>query len=179
MNKRIFSIRSELSIGESMRNSIILTILIGTVLVLSGCISQDNSEAIVDGLATQVTDISQINEALLNGPVLLKIGAESCPSCVEMTPIIDTLAGEYEGKAAVMNIDTKDSPKLSYLLIKQNKFSIPDMFVIVYVKNGQYVYMARDGTTNTQREYARFLGPIDKQTLAKTLDYAIEEYNNK
>lgn len=176
MNKRIFSIRSELSIGESMRNSIILTILISTVLVLSGCISQDNSEAIVDGLATQATDISQINEVLLNGPVLLKIGAEWCQPCRDQAPIIHALAGEYEGKAAVMYIDTDESPELSNFF---NVGYIPDTFVIVGVENGQYVYMARDNTTNTQREYARFIGLTDKQTLAKTLDYAIEEYNNK
>ncbi len=176
MNKRIFSIRSELTIGESMRNSIILTILIGTVLVLSGCISQDNSEAIVDDLATHVTDISQINEALANGPVLLKIGAEWCQPCRDQAPIIDALAGEYEGKVAVMHIDTDESPELSNFF---NVYSIPDSCVIVGVENGQYVYMARDGTTSTQREYARFIGLTDKQTLAKTLDYAIEEYNNK
>ncbi len=177
MNGRIFSIKSELSIGESMRNSIILTILIGTVLVLSGCVGQDNSEAIVDGLATHVTDISQINEALANGPVFLKFGAdERCPDCVKMAPIIDALAVEYDGKAAVMYIDTDESRKLSMLF---NLYQIPDMCVIVGVENGQYVYMARDGTTSTRREYARFLGPTDKQTLAKTLDYAIEEYNNK
>ena len=176
MNERICSIRSELSIGESMRNSIILTILIGTVLVLSGCISQDSSEAIVDGLATQVTDISQINEALLNGPVLLKIGAEWCQPCLDQAPIIHALAEEYEDKAAIMYIDTDESPQLSNFF---NVYSIPDTFVIVGVENGQYVYMARDGTTSTQREYARFIGLTDKQTLAKTLDYAIEEYNNK
>ncbi len=176
MNGRIFSIKSELSIGESMRNSIILTILIGTVLVLSGCVGQNNSEAIVDGLATQVTDISQINEALLNGPVLLKIGAEWCQPCLDQAPIIHALAGEYEGKAAVTYIDTEESPELSDFF---NVGYIPDTFVIVGVENGQYVYMARDGTTSTQREYARFIGLTDKQTLAKTLDYAIEEYNNK
>ena len=165
-----------MSIGESMRNSIILIILIGTVLALSGCVDQDNGEAIVDSLATQVTDISQINEALLNGPVLLKIGAEWCQPCLDQAPIIHALAGEYEGKATVVYIDTDESPELASFF---NTYSIPDSCVIVGVENGQYAYMARDGTTSTQREYARFIGLTDKETLAKTLDYAIEEYNNK
>ena len=74
-----------------------------------------------------------------------------------------------------MHIDTDESPELSEFF---NVYSIPDSCVIVGVENGQYVYMARDGTTSTRREYARFLGPTDKQTLANTLDHAIE-YNNQ
>ena len=159
-----------------MKNFIILTILIGTVLVLSGCVSQINDDAIVDSLATRVTDISQINEALVNGPVLLKIGAEWCQPCLDQTPIINALAGEYEGKASVLYIDTDGSPELANSF---NIRSIPDLSVIVGVENGQYVYVARDGTTSNQREYARFLGLTDKQTLANTLDYAIEEYNKE
>ena len=159
-----------------MKNSIILTILIGTVLILSGCVDQKSNETIVDSLATHVTDLSQINEALANGPVLLKIGAEWCQPCLDQTPIINALAGEYEGKASVMYIDTDESPELASFF---NIYSIPDLCVIVGVENGQYVYVARDGTTSNQREYARFLGLTDKQTLANTLDHAIEEYNNE
>ena len=165
-----------MSIGESMKNSIILTILIGTVLILSGCVDQTNDGATIDSLATHVTDISQINEALANGPVLLKIGAEWCQPCRDQTPIINALAGEYDSKATVMYIDADESSELARFF---NVYSIPDLCVIIGVENGQYVYVARDGTTSNQREYARFLGLTDKQTLANTLDYAIEEYNKE
>ena len=158
-----------------MKSSIILTILIGTVLILSGCVDQKNDGTTVDSLAIHVTDISQINEALADGPVLLKIGAEWCKPCRDQAPIIDALAGEYDGRATAMHIDTDESPELSKFF---NVYSIPDSCVIVGVENGQYVYMASDGTTSTQREYARFLGLRDKQTLANTLDHAIE-YNNQ
>ncbi|MGP8329867.1 MAG: thioredoxin domain-containing protein [Methanosarcinaceae archaeon] len=171
MNKRIFSIGCELSKGKSMRKSITLTILIGTVLVLSGCVGQDNGETSFDNLATHVTDIRQINETLLDGPVLLKIGAEWCQPCLDQAPIISALAEEYNGRAAVMYIDTDKSPDISNFF---NVYSIPDSFVIIGIENGQYIYMARDGTTSTKREYARFIGLTDKQTLANTLDYAIE-----
>ncbi|MCL7410320.1 MAG: thioredoxin family protein [Methanosarcinaceae archaeon] len=153
-----------------MKKSIILTILIGTVLVLSGCLGQNNGGTIVDSLAIHVTNISQINEALTNGPVLLKIGAQWCQPCRDQTPIIDALAGEYAGKATVMYIDTDESPELANFF---NIYSIPDLCVIVSVENGQYVYMAEDGTS-TRRASARFLGLTDKQTLAERLDNAIE-----
>ena len=159
-----------------MKRVFILAILIGTVLVLSGCVSQNSGGAIVDSPAIHVTDISQINDALWEGPVLLKLGAEWCPPCLEMAPIIDELTVEYEGKASVMYIDTDESPELADFF---NIRSIPDTSVIVGVENGEYVYMMRDGTKSTQRESARFIGLTDKKTLAKTLDYAIEEYNKK
>ncbi len=139
--------------------------------MLSGCAGQDSSEASGDNLATQVTDIRQINEALLDKPVLLKIGAEWCRPCLDQGAIINALAGEYEGRAAVMYIDTDESPELSTFF---SVYSIPDSCVIVGVENEQYIYMARDGTTSTRREYARFIGLTDKQTLANTLDHAIE-----
>ncbi|NIA03147.1 MAG: thioredoxin [Nitrospirae bacterium] len=159
-----------------MRKINLLIILIGTVLVLSGCVGQDNSGLAVDKLTIQVTDLNQINRALANGPVLLETGAKWCPPCRKQGTIINSLAGEYKGKATVMNIDTEESPVLS------NYFNIdymPDLCVIVGIENGQYVYMARDGTVSRQREDARFIGLTDKQTLSNTLDYAIEEYYNK
>lgn len=148
----------------------------GTVLILSGCVDQKSDGIIIDSLAIHVTNISQINEALVSGPVLLKIGAEWCQPCLEQTPIINSLAEEYEGKASVMYIDTEESPGLAKFFTIR---SIPDLRVIVGVENGQYVYMVRDGTTSSQRESARFIGLTDKKTLAKTLDYAIEEYNKE
>ena len=164
-----------MSIGEAMKSFIILTILVGTILILSGCLGQGSNGILDDSLAIHATDISQIGEALANGPVLLKIGGR-CQPCRDQDPIIVELAGEYEGKATVMYVDIDESPEFSNFF---NIHAIPYLCVIVGVENEQYVYMARDGTTSKRHESARFIGLTDKQTLAKTLDYAIEEYNNK
>ena len=158
-----------------MNTTIILTILVGTVMVLSGCIGQGASGTLEDSLAIHVTDISQINEALANGPVLLKIGGE-CQPCRDQDPIIIELAGEYEGNATIMYIDIHESPEL---IGSFNVHAIPDICVIVGVENGKYIYMTHDGTTSEQHNFARFIGLTDKQMLVKTLDHAIEEYNNK
>ena len=164
-----------MSIGEAMNTSIILRILVGTVLVLSGCVDQGSSEIFDDTLVIHVTDISQINEALANEPVLLKIGGQ-CQPCRDQNPIIVELAEEYEGKATVMHINVDENPEFINVF---DVCAIPDSCVLVGVENGQYVYMVCDGTTSTRCECARFTGLTDKQMLAKTLDYAIEEYNNK
>ncbi len=158
-----------------MKIFIILTSLVGTVLILSGCIGQDSSEIFDDTLVIHVTDISQINEALANGPVLLKIGGQ-CQPCRNQNPIIVELAEEYEGRVTVMHINIDDNPEFINVF---DVYAIPDSYVLVGIEDGQYVYMMRDGTTNIRCECAKFTGLTDKQTLVKTLDYAIEEYNNK
>ncbi len=180
-----------------MRNYIILTILIGIVLI-SGCLDQKNDGTTVDSLAIHVIDISQINEALANGPVLVKIGADRCPPCVEMTPIINSLSGEYEGRVTAMYIDADESFELSNFF---NVGYIPDTFVIVGVEDDQYVYMGTNGFTSTRREDVKLIGLLGNYTpglinkqkifeekgdrfektkseLAERLNNAIE-YNNK
>ena len=164
-----------MAIGECMKNSIILTILLSTVLILSGCIGQGYSGTLDDSLAIHLTDISQIDEALLNGPVLLKIGGD-CQPCKDQDPIIIELAEEYERNATVMYVDIHESPEL---IVSFNVHAIPDLCVIVGVENGKYIYMAHDGTTSKHHESTKFIGLTDKQMLVKTLDHAIEEYNNK
>ena len=158
-----------------MKIFIILTILVGTVLILSGCIGQGNNEILDDSLAIHVTDISQIDEALTNGPVLLKIGGK-CQPCIDQNPIIIELAEEYQENATIMYVEIDESPQFVTFF---DIYAIPDLCVIVGVDNGKYIYIAHDGTTSKLRESARFIGLTDKQTLAKTLDHAIEEYNNR
>ena len=149
----------------------ILLILIGAVL-LSGCVAQDETEVEVasETSATLVTDIRQVNTALEKGPVLLKIGAEWCAPCREQDIIIEEMATEYEGRAAVMYIDTDMNPEFGAMF---NVYSIPDSTVILDIEDGNYVYMAHDGATNV-REAARFVGVADKGTLSSRLDMAID-----
>jgi thioredoxin 1 len=57
--------------------------------------------------ATEAT----VKSALSSGkPVVIELGARTCPSCKKMAPIIESLADEFRGKAAVLFIDViKDS----------------------------------------------------------------------
>jgi thioredoxin 1 len=119
----------------------------------------------------EVTKLSQIDSALKNGPVLLKLGAEWCGPCNEMKSILTSLATEYTGKATVMSIDIDNNPDLtSYFGVD----SIPDMCVIVGTQDGKYVYMKTDGKVSTTRSQARFIGVTSKSTLQKVLNLAIK-----
>jgi len=118
----------------------------------------------------EVTQLSQINTSLKNGPVLLKIGAEWCSPCKEMKPVLEKLATEYAGKATIMSVDIDKSPKLAdYFGVT----SIPDSSVIVGIENGKYVYMKQDGKVDKNRFQARFVGVTDKKVFEKVLDLAL------
>ena len=66
-----------------------------------------------NGNVVEIIQLEQINTALNNGPVLLKIGAEWCEYCQQLKPTINELATEYDGKATIMSIDVDKSPTLA------------------------------------------------------------------
>ncbi|MGB9080990.1 MAG: thioredoxin family protein [Desulfuromonadaceae bacterium] len=50
-----------------------------------------------------------VNQALSSGkPTVIDLGARSCIPCRKMAPILESLSGEYRGKAGVLFIDVHD-----------------------------------------------------------------------
>jgi thioredoxin-like negative regulator of GroEL len=121
---------------------------------------------------TEATQLEQIKTSLQKGPILLKIGAEWCEPCKEMKPILNQLATEYKGKATIISIDVDQSPKLAdYFGVN----SIPDSFVIVGIKNGEYVYMQEDGSVTTDKFKGRIQGLMNKEVYEKDLNFALKK----
>ena len=64
------------------------------------------------GKAIEVTD-ANIDEVLNSDqPVLLDFWAEWCPPCKKIGPMIDELAGEYEGKMVIGKVDVDTNAQL-------------------------------------------------------------------
>ena len=118
-----------------------------------------------------VTSLEDINQTLVNGPVLVEIGSESCSSCVAQRPIMEEIATEYQEKASVAYIDTRSSGSVARSF---GAIYVPDSFIIMNIEDGKYVYMRTDGQTTNDRNSARFLGKAEKGILTETLDKAIE-----
>jgi thioredoxin 1 len=50
-----------------------------------------------------------VNQVLASGkPAVIDLGARTCIPCRKMAPLLESLAGEYRGKASVLFIDVRE-----------------------------------------------------------------------
>ena len=66
-------------------------------------------------------------------PVLVKFGAEWCPPCQQMEPVLDRVASDISGKVKIVRIDIDERPELAS---HYGVSSIPRIFLF---KNGRVV----------------------------------------
>lgn len=158
-------------------NRIILQLLflIALTLLLSGCVDTDGSDSNASSQESAglilVSSLEDINQTLANGPVLVEMGYDGCPACAAQKPIMEEIAAEYDGKASIMYVDTRNAGSVAVWF---GADYVPDSFVIVDIEDGQYVYMRADGQTTTDRSSARFVGLTEKETITAALDQALE-----
>ncbi len=124
----------------------------------------------------EVTNLSQIDEALNKGPVVLKLGSKECTPCKEQEKVLSELLPMYQDFASFMLIDVNEYPELGEAF---DVINIPDTCVIVGKEDGNYIYVKPDGSKTSERMSARFIGVTDKETLSETLDKAIESWKTK
>ncbi len=65
------------------------------------------------------------------GPVLIDFYAEWCGPCKMMAPVIDKLAGEYEGKVKIAKVDVDNAPQTA------QKYMIQSIPTLILFKNGE------------------------------------------
>jgi thioredoxin 1 len=79
------------------------------------------------GKPREVTDSTFEQEVLQSTqPVLVDFWAVWCGPCKAIAPIVEELAGEYEGKLKVMKLDVDDNPRTATTYGVQ---SIPTLLV--------------------------------------------------
>jgi thioredoxin 1 len=95
-----------------------------------------------------------INQALSSGkPTVIDLGARTCIPCKKMAPILESLSGEYRGKASVLFIDVHEDQAAA------EKFR-------VQMIPTQIFFDAKG------REVKRHMGFLDKSDILKELKAA-------
>lgn len=86
-------------------------------------------------------------------PVLVDFWAEWCGPCRMIAPIVEALAGEYEGRMKVVKVDVDENNNLAH------RYSIMSIPTLGIFKGGQLV--------------DRLVGYMPKQELKKRIDQVV------
>jgi len=103
--------------------------------------------------AVEITDANFEEIIQSDKPVLVDFWAEWCGPCKMIGPVVEELAGEYEGKAVIGKVNVDENATVSA------KFGIRSIPTLLIFKNGQIV--------------DKQIGAVPKAVLSKKLEAQI------
>ena len=104
--------------------------------------------------AVEATDANFEQLIQSDKPVLVDFWAEWCGPCKMIGPVVEQLAGEYEGKAIIAKMDVDQNAQIPA------KFGIRSIPTLMVFKNGQLV--------------DKVIGAVPKNVLEQKLQAALE-----
>ena len=86
-------------------------------------------------MGTKAISDASFDADVLNSdvPVLVDFWAEWCGPCKMIGPVVEELAGDYEGKAVVAKLNVDENPQVTA------RFGVRNIPTLLVFKNGQVV----------------------------------------
>ncbi|MCQ2210454.1 MAG: thioredoxin [Paludibacteraceae bacterium] len=84
-------------------------------------------------MALEITDANYEEIAATDKLIMIDFWAQWCGPCKNLSPVVDDLAKEYEGKAIIAKVDVDENADIV------EKFSIRNIPTILFIKNGELV----------------------------------------
>lgn len=84
-------------------------------------------------MAFQFTDQNTMQEVESGRPVVVDFWAEWCGPCKAIAPIVDELAGEYEGKVLIGKYNVDDEGELAA------EFGVRNIPTLLFFKDGKMI----------------------------------------
>jgi len=105
----------------------------------------------IEIMALEFTD-ANFEELAINTdkPVIVDFWAEWCGPCRVIGPVVEEIAGEYEGKAVIGKLNVDENPQIS------TRYGIRNIPTILFLKNGEVV--------------DKQVGAVSKQALVQKLE---------
>jgi thioredoxin 1 len=102
-------------------------------------------------MALELTD-QNFEELVLKStkPALVDFWAEWCGPCRMLTPMVNEMFTEYEGRAVIGKVDVDNNPGIA------SKYGIRNIPTVLYIKNGEVV--------------DKQVGAVQKSVLTSKLD---------
>ena len=85
------------------------------------------------GKTLELTDATFDETLKSDKPILVDFWAEWCGPCKMIGPVVEELAGDYEGKAIVAKINVDENPQVTA------RFGVRSIPTLLVFKNGQIV----------------------------------------
>lgn len=130
--------------SASVHSGLWVAVMVLTALLQGGCVSsnntaggdkQGNTSGDTESHMTVKVDAKDFETVVLKSsqPVLVDFWAPWCGPCVQLSPTIEELAKQYEGKLVVAKVNIDDNKELA------QKYNIEFIPALLYFKDGEMV----------------------------------------